>query len=61
MPPTLKTLEGHIAFGSCVRGCVTVFVPTVTFELLKFHIWIPHKKIADTSLFFSPCYLLLAL
>ena len=34
MPPTL--LMGHIAFGACVRGwvrgCVTLFVPTVTFK-----------------------------
>ena len=25
MPPTLKKLMGHIAFGACVRGCVTLF------------------------------------
>ena len=31
MPPTLKKLMGHIAFG----GCVTLFVPTVTFKPLK--------------------------
>ena len=39
MPPTLKKLMGHIAFGACVGGCVggwvTLFVPTVTFKLLK--------------------------
>ena len=39
MPPTLKKLMGHIAFGACVRGCVfgcvTLFVPTVTFKPLK--------------------------
>ena len=39
MPPTLKKLMGHIAFGACVRGCVrawvTPFVPTVTFKPLK--------------------------
>ena len=42
-PPTLKKLMGHIAFGACVRGwvgaclrgCVTLFVPTVTFKPLK--------------------------
>ena len=22
MPPTLKKLMGHIAFGACVRGCM---------------------------------------
>ena len=39
MPPTLKKLMGHIAFeasvSGCVRGCVTLFVPTVTFLPLK--------------------------
>ena len=39
MPPTLKKLMGHIAFGACVgawvRAWVTLFVPTVTFKLLK--------------------------
>ena len=43
MPPTLKKLMGHIAFGACVgacvggcvRGWVTLFVPTVTLKPLK--------------------------
>ena len=35
MPPTLKKLMGHIAFGVWVRACVTLFVPTVTFKPLK--------------------------
>ena len=43
VPPTLKKLMGHIAFGACVgarvrvcvRGWVTLFVPTVTFKPLK--------------------------
>ena len=39
VPPTLKKLMGHIAFGACVGGCVrgwvTLFVPTVTFKPLK--------------------------
>ena len=39
MPPTLKKLMGHIAFvacmPACVGGCVTFFVPTVTFKPLK--------------------------
>ena len=39
MPPTLKKLMGHIAFGACVGACVggwvTLFVPTVTFKPLK--------------------------
>ena len=30
MPPTLKKLMGHIAFGACVGGS-HFFVPTVTF------------------------------
>ena len=39
MPPTLKKLMGHIAYGAsvggCVGACVTLFVPTVTFKPLK--------------------------
>ena len=43
MPPTLKKLMGHIAFGACVGGWVrawvgawvTLFVPTVTFKPFK--------------------------
>ena len=35
MPPTLKKLMGHIAFGACVGGWVTLFVPTVTVKPLK--------------------------
>ena len=43
MPPALKKLMGHIAFGACVGawvgacvgGCVTLFVPTVTFKQLN--------------------------
>ena len=39
MPPTLKKLMGHIAFGvyvgACVRAGVTLFVPTVTLKPLK--------------------------
>ena len=54
MPPTLKKLMGHIAFGACVRAPY-FFVPTVTFKpfklVLKFHIWIPHK-IKQTRIFF---------
>ena len=26
MPPTLKKLMGHIAFGACVSGCVGAWV-----------------------------------
>ena len=39
LPVVLKKLMGHIAFGACVRGCVracvTLFVPTITFKPLK--------------------------
>ena len=34
MPPTLKKLMGHIAFGACVRA-PHFFVPTVTFKPFK--------------------------
>ena len=48
MPPTLKKLEGHIAFGSSVRASITVFMPTVTFEplklVLKLYIYIYYIK-----------------
>ena len=45
-----------------MRGWVTLFVPTVTFKplklVLKFHMWIHHKKIANPCFFFSfPSYL----
>ena len=44
-----------------MRGCVTLFVPTVTFKplklVLKFHMWIPHKKIADPYFFSFLSYL----
>ena len=42
-----------------VGAWVTLFVPTVTFKarVLKFHMWIPHKKIANPCFFFFPSYL----
>ena len=44
-----------------VRGWVTLFVPTVTFKplklVLKFHMWIPHEKIANLCFFSFPSYL----
>ena len=44
-----------------VRAWVTLFVPTVTFtvkaRVLKFHLWILHKKIADPCFFSFPSYL----
>ena len=64
MPPTSKKLEGHIASGlfvrpsfrPSVRPFVTLFdaqhnFKTVNATVLKFHIWIPHEKIADTYFF----------
>ena len=57
MPPTLKKLMGHIAFGACVHTCVGhIFCTycnfyTVKARVLKFHISIPHKKIANLYFF----------
>ena len=47
MPQTSKKLTGHIGFGLSVRSSKTVHA-----RVLKFHIWIPHGKIADTLFFF---------
>ena len=50
MPPTLKKLMGHIAFGASVSAWVRhtfstyCNFKTVTARVLKFHMWIPHKK-----------------
>ena len=47
MPPTLEKLKGHIAFGSSVRPSVRTSVRSFKIykdTVLKFHIWIPHKK-----------------
>ena len=56
MPPTSKKLEGHIASGLLVCPFITLFdakhnLRTVNATVLKFHIWIPHEKIADTYFF----------
>ena len=60
MPPTSKKLESHILLGRlfvCPCICPLRFlVHSITSEpcmlgFLKFHIWIPHEKIADTSFF----------
>ena len=59
MPPTSKKLREHIGFGLCVRACVRPCLrssKTVHARILKFHIWIPHGKIADTCLFFLSEY-----
>ena len=50
MPPTSKTLIGHIGFGLSVHVSVSSS-RTVHARVLKFHIWIPHRKIADTCFF----------
>ena len=50
MPPTLKKLEGHIAFGLsvCLSVCLSV-------RLLTF-VNIPHEKIVDPYFFSCPSY-----
>ena len=60
MPPISKQLTAHIGFGLCVRASVRASVRssrTVHARVLKFHIWIPHRKIADTCFFSCPSYL----
>ena len=59
MPPTSKKLTEHIGFGLSILACVHLS-KTVRARVLKFHIWIPHGKIADTRFFFflsCPSYL----
>ena len=51
MPPTLETLKGHIALGLSVRPYVRPFKVYLD-AVLKFYIWIPHKKIIDTYFIF---------
>ena len=58
MPPTSKKLTGHIGFGLSVRACIRSkqachILRTVHVSVLKFHIWIPHGKIADTFFFLT--------
>ena len=70
MPPTSKKLKGHIDFGLSIRVCIcasvcllkTLFdachiLCTVHARVLKFHMWIPHGKIADPYYFSCPSYL----
>ena len=52
MPPTSKTMTGHIGFGLSVRTSVCSS-RTVHARDLKFHVWIPDEKIADTFFFLS--------
>ena len=51
MPPSSKKLTGHIGFGLCIPASIRSS-RTVHARVLKFHIWIPHGKIADTRFFF---------
>ena len=59
MLPTLKKLEGHIAFGLsvclslcvCVCVCASVIFSTVNVRVLKLHMHIPHEKIVDPYFF----------
>ena len=61
MPPTSKKLRGHIAFRLCVGACICLWfrlsrflMHTISYEpCIKFHIWIPHEKIADLHFFFN--------
>ena len=59
MPPTW----GHIAFG--LSGCPPRFLmhaisyEPFMLEVLKFHLWIPHGKIADPCFFFFFFFFLL--
>ena len=50
MPPTSRKLMGHIGFRFCIHPFVRLS-RTVHARVLKFHIWIPHGKIADTHFF----------
>ena len=60
MPPTSKKLTGHIGFWLSLHASIHVCIRlsrTVHDRVLKFHIWIPHIKIADTHFFSCPSYL----
>ena len=62
VPPTSKKLTREIGFRLSMHRFVTLFdvchiLWTVHARVLKFHIWIPHGKIADTCLFSCPSYL----
>ena len=43
---------GNLRYGRFGPVHLCIFVPTVKASLLKFHIWIPHKKIAYPYFFF---------
>ena len=47
---------GHIGFGLSFRASICLS-KTVCTRVLKFHIWIPYGKIAETSFFSCPSYL----
>ena len=56
--PNFEKVDGAYCFWS-VRGCVRhtfctyCNFKTVKARVLKFHVWIPNKKIADPYFFFS--------
>ena len=51
MPATSKKLMGHVGFRLSV--CASIRLSrTMHSRVLKFHIWIPHGKIADTQFCF---------
>ena len=55
MRPTSKKLREHIGFGLSVRVYVRPCIHSsknVHATVLKFHIWIPHGKIADLYFYF---------
>ena len=52
MPPSSKKLMGHIGFGLYIRLSLGSS-RTMHAKVFKFHIWIPHGKIADTFFFLS--------
>ena len=56
--PQLRRRCGSILVSGClsVHACIRLS-KTVHARILKFHIWIPHGKIADTRFFPCPSYL----
>ena len=47
--PNFEKVGEHIGFGLCVRASVQNRIQA---RVLKFHIWIPHQKIAYPYFFF---------
>ena len=57
--PNLEKVGEHIGFGLCVRSSVRPSVRSKKNQarVLKFHIWIPHQKIAYPYFFSRLNYL----